>query len=85
MKTILETNLQGYDTVVALTQNNINANLKYLTGAKDGILPEVTLKIDAEDATLKAVMAPPTVKLNVPNQNHTVVFIVSLRKGYFEF
>ena len=30
MKTALETTMQGYDTVVAVTQNNINANFKYL-------------------------------------------------------
>lgn len=85
MKTALETTMQGYDMIVAVTQNNINANLKFLYGAKGGIKTDIDIYIEAEDARLTSSIAPPAVKLHVKNQPHAVIFLLTLKRGSLEY
>jgi len=85
MTTPMDVNLQGYNMVLALTQNNINANLKFLMGASDGIKPDIDVTIKTEDANLKAFINPPEVKLFVDQNAHSIIFIVGLRKGSLEY
>lgn len=81
MKTPLETTMNGYDTIVAVTQNNINANFKFLYGAKGGIQPTIKLYDDNKEEGIDAVIDPPTVRLNVNKEPSKIIFQLNLKRG----
>jgi hypothetical protein len=106
MKTALETTMQGYDTVVAVTQNNINANFKYLfkllrdkkreekiKELKEKKIEDIEKKIkelkDIElydgSESIKANIAPPTIRLNVNGDPSKAVFKLTLQEGILEY
>jgi hypothetical protein len=85
MKTALETTMQGYDTIVAVTQNNINANLKFLYGERGGIQPSIKLYDENQEEGLEATIAPPTVRLNVNGETSKAIFKLNLKKGVLKY
>lgn len=84
MKTYLETTMHGYDTIVAITQNNINANFEFLYEMEDGIKPEIAIK-NRRLGEINATIAPPTVRLNVKNNPNKVIFKLELTEGTFKY
>ena len=81
MKTPLETTMNGYDTIVAVTQNNINANLRFLYGTKGGIEPKIRLSDDKHEEGIEAEIDAPTVRLNVAKEPGKVIFQLKLKRG----
>ncbi|KAJ1547480.1 hypothetical protein HK096_002709 [Nowakowskiella sp. JEL0078] len=76
--------MEGFDQIVALSQNNINMSLKHLFLNNPNIYQN--LKIDVTDeGTMTAVMNPPTVELIVENEEHKVYFFLNFKSGTFEY
>ena len=81
-----DTRMQGYDTIVALTQNNLNAHFAFLCGVPDGISTRLELVFERDDVKLTAEMAPPTVQLVAQDvDNRSAIFLLHLREGMFEY
>lgn len=77
------TTLQGYDQIVALSQNNVNASFAFLSENSD-ILKAINIDVENE-GTMTAVLDPPTVEFVVDSEAHKAVFFLNLRSGSFEF
>ncbi len=86
MDTLLTTtDLQGYDTIVAVTQNNINGNFKFLFGREDGIKPTIDLQVKGAGASLQGTIRPPSVLLRHASDPHKVVFRMDIVKGTLNY
>ncbi|KAF8253325.1 hypothetical protein K440DRAFT_657304 [Wilcoxina mikolae CBS 423.85] len=79
----INTTTQGYDQIVALSQNNINASFAFLFENNDAFR---TIDIDVPDeGTMNADMNPPTVEFVVNSELHKVYFFLNFDTGTFEY
>jgi hypothetical protein len=78
--------MQGYDAVVAVTENNINKNFKDIFGDEDGIRRNINLEIKKSmSATLVGVIRPPRVRLRVDGDPRKVLFIIDIKRAGFTY
>jgi len=80
----LDTKMHGYDMIVAVTQNNINAHFKLLYGREGGIKTTFEIK-NKRLGELEATIGPPTVRLNAGSDPRKVVFTLNLKKGKLRY
>ena len=74
--------MQGYDAIVAVTENNINGNFKFLFGKEDGIRPTIDVELPGGNgARLEGTIQPPKVRLRVEDSPRQVVFIITIQTG----
>ncbi|KAL7270350.1 hypothetical protein RUND412_006945 [Rhizina undulata] len=78
-----DTTIQGYHQIVAVSQNNINASLKFQF-RKQKTLREIEFPVN-DEGTMKATMNPPTVKLIPNTEQHKVIFYLHFKEGTFEY
>ncbi|MEQ8998604.1 MAG: hypothetical protein RID53_19065 [Coleofasciculus sp. B1-GNL1-01] len=77
--------MNGYDMIVAVTQNNINAHFKFLYGAKDGIQPTIKIYDESNEEGIDATIEPPRIHLNVKREPTKAIFQLTLRKGTLKY
>lgn len=76
--------MQGYDGIVAVTQNNINANFFNIFEEENGIRKRISLRTEDED-TLEGEIKPPVVRLRVKDSPRKVVFIIEIVNGVLTY
>src|ERR1700730_7779279 len=84
METWREAKILGYDTVVAVTQNNINSHFKRIFGSPGGIQREISIG-NKRLGLLKSTIAAPTVWLRTGTEKNTVSFVIRLLKGELQY
>jgi hypothetical protein len=77
--------MQGYDAIVAVSQNNINANFKFLFGKDNGIRKRINLQIESEEATLVGEIRAPQVRLRLDESPRKVLFIIDIKTGVLTY
>jgi len=74
--------MQGYDAVVAVTENNINGNFFNIFEEENGIRKHINLEITKSvPATLVGEIRPPRVRLRVDGDHRKVLFIIDIKNS----